>query len=202
MSREPVTLETLSGDGLQAALPDLARLRIAVFRAFPYLYEGDAAYEERYLATYAAAEGSIVVAARAGDRVVGAATGLPLAAETENVVAPLRRAGYPIERIFYFGESVLDPAYRGQGIGVGFFDAREAQARALGLTVCVFCAVVRPDDHPARPAGYTPLDRFWRNRGYRPLDGIACDMAWRDVGDTSETTKSLAFWGRTLSVAA
>lgn len=193
-----VALETLTGDRLRAALPDLARLRIAVFRSFPYLYDGDAAYEEKYLATYAEAEGSIVVAAKAGDRIVGAATGLPLMAETENIVEPLRRAGQPVDRIFYFGESLLDQAYRGRGIGVGFFAAREAQARTLGLPICVFCAVVRPEDHPARPRGYTPLDRFWRNRGYRPMDGIACTIAWRDVGDDRETEKPLAFWSKTL----
>lgn len=193
-----IVLETLTGDALRAALPDLARLRIAVFRAFPYLYDGDAAYEEKYLATYAAAAGSIVVAARDGDRIVGAATGLPLLAETANIVDPLRAAGQPVEQIFYFGESVLDPAYRGRGLGVAFFAAREAQARALGLPICVFCAVNRPDDHPARPAGYVPLDRFWRNRGYRPLDGVACKIAWRDLGDRQETEKPLVFWSRRL----
>ena len=35
----------LSGDQIDAALDDLARLRIAVFRAFPYLYHGDMEYE-------------------------------------------------------------------------------------------------------------------------------------------------------------
>src|SRR6056297_1506555 len=115
----PIALETLTGDRLRAALPDLAALRIQVFRAFPYLYDGDAAYEEGYLATYAEAAGGIVVAARDGDRIVGAATGLPLLAETANIVDPLRQAGQPVDRLFYFGESLLDPAYRGRGIGVG-----------------------------------------------------------------------------------
>ena len=44
-----VEVKALSGDDLQAALPDLARLRIAVFRAFPYLYEGSEAYEQDYM---------------------------------------------------------------------------------------------------------------------------------------------------------
>lgn len=193
-----ITLETLTGDRLRAALPDLARLRIAVFRSFPYLYDGDAAYEEKYLATYAKAEGSIIVAARDGDRIVGAATGLPLSAETENIVGPLRAAGQATDKIFYFGESLLDPAYRGRGIGVEFFAAREAQARSLGLPICVFCAVIRAPDHPARPRDYVPLDRFWRNRGYRPMDGVTCAIAWRDVGATQETEKPLAFWSKTL----
>ena len=38
---------------LEAALGDVAALRIAVFRDWPYLYDGDADYEARYLDTYA-----------------------------------------------------------------------------------------------------------------------------------------------------
>ena len=53
MSAVHLRFETLRGDALREWLPRLAGLRIAVFRAWPYLYEGEAAYEERYLAAYA-----------------------------------------------------------------------------------------------------------------------------------------------------
>jgi hypothetical protein len=53
----------LTGEALAAALPDVARLRIAVFRAYPYLYDGDAAYEEAYLQTYRESENAILVGA-------------------------------------------------------------------------------------------------------------------------------------------
>ena len=46
---------------------DVARLRAEVFRAFPYLYEGDAEYEKHYLATYARSAGSVLVLVLAGD---------------------------------------------------------------------------------------------------------------------------------------
>ena len=42
----------LLGESLGAALEDVARLRIAVFRTWPYLYDGDLAYEQEYLQTY------------------------------------------------------------------------------------------------------------------------------------------------------
>ena len=41
-----VRIETLQG---RALLPVPARLRITVFRDFPYLYEGDDAYEAGHL---------------------------------------------------------------------------------------------------------------------------------------------------------
>ena len=57
-------IETLTGEALQRALPDLARLRIEVFREWPYLYDGSMEYEQR-LADFARHESSIIVAARA-----------------------------------------------------------------------------------------------------------------------------------------
>ena len=41
-----------------------------------------------------------------------------------------------------------------------------------GFTHCAFCAVVRPPDHPLRPAGYVPLDAFWTARGYAKVEGV------------------------------
>ena len=81
------------------------------------------------------------------------------------------RAGLAAEDVFYCAESVLQERYRGQGVGHRFFDLREAHARALGFSWSVFCAVIRPQQHPLRPAGYRPLDPFWRRRGYAPLTG-------------------------------
>ena len=50
-----IRLERLIGARLEELLPELARLRIIVFRAFPYLYDGTLDYEQRYLRTYAEA---------------------------------------------------------------------------------------------------------------------------------------------------
>lgn len=194
-------LSTATGDALRPHLADVARLRIAVFREWPYLYEGDAASEERYLMRYAAAPGAAVVLARDGDRVVGASTCLPLAEEGEAVKAPFRAAGRDIARVFYFGESVLLPDYRGRGAGVGFFVEREAHARRFpGIDTAAFCAVMRDQDDPRRPAGYVPLDAFWRRRGYAPVPGLACTMSWKEAGATEETPHRLAFWQKRLAL--
>ena len=179
-------------------LPELARLRISVFREFPYLYDGDAAYEQTYMRVYAQAPGAAVIIARDGEKIIGASTCLPLAAETANVQKPFLDAGEDVSQIFYFGESVLEKAYRGQGIGVRFFDAREAQARATGHRVTAFCAVRRPADHPLRPAGYVPLDEFWRHRGYAKRPALSCTMSWRDIGGAEASEKIMDFWTRTL----
>lgn len=194
-----IRFATLEGAALEAALPELARLRISVFRAWPYLYDGSPDYEQRYLRTYAATPGAIVIGAVVGERLVGAATALPLAGEPETVVAPLRDAGFDPTRIFYLGESVLEPAWRGRGIGVRFFALREAQARAQGFDRTVFCAVIRDPADPRRPAGYTPLDAFWERRGYRRLDGITCGFSWKEVGAAAETVQTMGYWTKALA---
>jgi GNAT superfamily N-acetyltransferase len=196
-----LAVRPLSRAEIVARLPDLAALRIRVFADWPYLYDGNAAYEERYLRAYAESEGAIVVAALDGDRLVGAATGTPMEDHAEDFAAPLARAGIDPATAFYCAESVLLPDYRGRGIGHRFFDAREAHARAMGRRWSVFCAVLRALDHPARPEGYRPLDAFWRARGYAPLPGAVARFRWRDHGDAEETEKPLQVWLRDLADA-
>ena len=194
-----VTVQTATGDALLPWLASVAALRLAVFREFPYLYDGDDAYEQKYLARYVGTPGAAVVLALDGESCVGASTCLPLAREGKDVLAPFLARDWPVAATCYFGESVLLPAYRGQGIGVEFFRAREAHAASLGLDFCAFCGVVRPADHPRRPAGYAPLDAFWRHRGYTPRPDLVCTMSWRDVGEEGETEKPLSFWVKSLS---
>ena len=194
----PLEVTTLEGDALREALPDIARLRIQVFREWPYLYDGDLTYERKYLSSLAEAEGAAVVVARDGSRIVGAATGGPIREMEPVWAAAFEPSGIPLATTFYCAESVLDPAYRGQGIGHRFFDLREAQARRLGMAHSCFCAVRRPEDHQAQPTGYRSLEAFWRKRGYAPLPGIVASYAWPDVGERTESVKMLQFWSRDL----
>ena len=193
-----IAVERLTGAALEAALPDVARLRIAVFRAYPYLYDGDAEYEERYLQVYRDSDAAILVGAYDGDTLVGAATGTPMEDHAADFGAALAGCGVPLERIFYCAESVLLPAYRGRGIGHRFFDLREDHARALGRTHAAFCGVVRPEGHPARPPEYRPLDAFWRKRGYAPVEGATAHFRWKEVGEAEESDHALQFWMRAL----
>jgi len=53
----------LKGKEILPYLTELAHLRMTVFKEYPYLYEGDLAYEEKYLQTYADCNESIMVLA-------------------------------------------------------------------------------------------------------------------------------------------
>lgn len=188
-------IKVVHGEAVTPYIADLARLRTDVFRAFPYLYEGSEAYEASYLATYAQSPESFFALALDEARIVGASTGVPMTDASEVFRAPFIAAGLDPQKVFYFGESVLLPTYRGRGLGVRFFEEREAYARRLGrFDWCTFCAVERPGDHPLRPAGYVPLDAFWGRRGYERRTDLTTMLAWQDIGDVEETEKLMTFW--------
>lgn len=193
-----IRVERLTGQSLAEALDDVARLRIEVFRAWPYLYDGDAGYEAEYLQTYRESADAILVGAFDGDRLVGASTGTPMEDHAGDFGAAFAGQGIPLTDIFYCAESVLLPEYRGHGLGHRFFDAREAHARALGRRYCAFCGVVRPEDHPLRPEDYRPLDGFWRKRGYEKVEGAVAEFRWKDLDREEETVHPLQFWMRRL----
>ncbi|WP_043526588.1 GNAT family N-acetyltransferase [Litchfieldella xinjiangensis] len=187
------------GQHIAPYLDDLAQLRIEVFRDYPYLYDGSYDYETDYLRRYAECPRSLFVLAVQGEQVVGAATGMPLADEVEAFRTPFEQAGYAIDSIFYYGESVLQRDQRGQGIGKAFMAERERHARGEGFDTVAFCAVQRPDDHPRRPVGYQPLDGFWHAQGYRRVPALQTRFAWKDLDDTHETYKPMMFWLKELS---
>ena len=184
-----------TGAAIADVFEELAMLRIAVFRDYPYLYEGTLAYEKEYLQTYADAPRAFLFAVYDGGRMVGATTCIPLADETQEVQKPFLEAGYDLDKVFYFGESILLPAYRGRGLGHRFFDEREAHARSFGTYgMTCFCAVQRPADHPLQPVDYQPLDAFWNKRGYRKEPALQSLFSWPDLGEEIATAKPMTYW--------
>lgn len=196
MTNASIIIKSFTGAALNRYIRDLAALRMKVFREYPYLYDGSLEYEQEYLQTYVKAPNAIVVIAFDGDDVIGASTGMPMEHETENVKQPWSDRGYKPQEIFYFGESVLLPEYRRQGIGVAFFRHREKWASSNGFRILTFCAVVRPENHPLKPHNYKTLDIFWNNRGFTKTKDMVCLMKWKDVDQEAETEKQLHFWSK------
>jgi GNAT superfamily N-acetyltransferase len=191
-------IQPLQGAEIATQLDALAALRIRVFRDWPYLYEGSPEYERKYLDTYLRCPRSLAILVWAGADCVGASTALPLAEAGAEAQQPFLDGGHDIAAIDYFGESLLLRDFRGRGLGVKFFELREAHARNLGLSVCAFCAVERPEEHPRRPPEYIPNDAFWTRRGYRKAPEIGTSFSWPDIGESAATPKPMTFWLRDL----
>ena len=192
-------IRAMAGQAVTPHIDDLARLRIEVFREYPYLYDGSLEYEAQYLKSYADSSESLVVLVFHRGDIVGASTGIPLEHAPAEFQAPFLAHGYDPRRIFYLGESVLLKAFRGMGVGVRFFEEREGYANRLGrFEHAAFCAVDRPDHHPRRPPGYVPLDRFWGKRGYRKHPEMTTTFSWRELDETDASPKPMTFWLKPL----
>ncbi len=194
-----VTIKTASGPSIKPYIPELARLRIKIFRSFPYLYDGDMAYEKKYLATYLRSDESVMVIVMDDNKVVGASSAMPMDLVTDEVKWPFTQAGIDPGQVFHLGESVLEEAYRGYGLGHVFFDERERYARDIGrFNLAAFCAVQRPENHPRKPPAYTSLDAFWTGRGYTPRPDLMTHFSWKDLGEDQESEKPMLFWVKSL----
>ncbi|WP_313804806.1 GNAT family N-acetyltransferase [Sphingobium sp.] len=191
-----IVVERIGRDAM--SLRELATLRMTVFRAWPYLYDGSLDYEADYLAEFLNDDAAMLVVARLGEIPVGMATASPMATQSDIVRAPFLAAGIDVGRLFYFGESVLLPAFRGLGLGHRFFDEREAEARRAGANRATFCAVQRDEDHPSKPEKARDLKPFWRKRGYHPSAQFDTTMMWQEVGEPHEREHRMRFWMKPL----
>lgn len=190
-----VEYRLLRGSEISKYKNELASIRIEIFRDFPYLYDGDIEYEEKYLQVYEQSKESLVVLALHGGRVIGATTALPLIDETEYLKKPFIENNFSLEKIFYFGESILKNQYRGLGVGKKFFEFRERHAMSFKkYNMTCFCAVIRPENHPDRSPTYAPLDNFWIDMGYRKEPRLIASFPWKDIGNPIETEKPMTYW--------
>ncbi len=191
-------IEQLCGADIARHIDAIADLRIALFRDWPYLYEGSREYEARYLDVYLRCPRSLAILVWDGGQCVGASTALPLTDAGADAQRPFRDSGQAIESIDYFGESILLKSHRGRGLGVRFFELREQHAREHGLPICAFCAVDRAADDPRKPPDYAGNDRFWSQRGYRKEPAIVTSFSWPDIGEAVSSPKPMTFWLRDL----
>lgn len=191
--------KTVHGSDISPYLKQLGELRIQVFREFPYLYDGSKEYEQEYLRKYADSGESIAALIFDDGRLVGASTGIPLQDEGDDFKKPFIEQNYNLKKIFYCGESILLPDYRGLGIYSHFFSERENHARTIGrFDLITFCAVQRDKTHPLRHDEYKPLDPVWGKYGYRKQTKLKAYFPWKDVNKSKETKKEMVFWTKEL----
>lgn len=192
------TLQILTGREIAASLPAVAELRLAIFREYPYLYAGDAASEQKYLAVYADAADACLVTVNAGNSVAGAATGIPLSLETGELVNPFAASAYEVDNCYYIGELLFYPAFRNRGLGSRVLKLIEERVRSLGRYRYLTCVtVVRPAGHPLCPADYLPIDRFLARTGFKPLPGICANFTWSEL-DGVRREHGMQYWLKEL----
>lgn len=191
-------IKSVYGNDIKNYVNDLAALRIEVFKEYPYLYDGSLEAEKAYLEYYSQSKDSIILLVEDQGSVVGATTGIPLAQADYDFRKPFENKNYNIDDIFYLGESVLLPKYRGQNFGNKFFQRREEFAKSLGYNNLVFCSVNRDKSHPLKPDNYRALDDWWIRLGYKHYSDLVCKFSWKEVDEKEEVLNSLTFWQKSF----
>jgi GNAT superfamily N-acetyltransferase len=197
----PFHIKKCHGPDIAPYLSQMKKLRLSTFREYPYLDESDASYEAAYEKVYG--QGPHVSAVLAFDsqtqEMIGMATGNFLRDDMAEVQFPFLKSGWNINPLYYFGEIILAPQWRGQGIGSLFLKELERIAASHpSISAVTLCSVKRPPHHPARPEGYKSPHTLWRRCGFSPIPHFPAHMVWRDVGDSIPTEKPMTFWIKTL----
>lgn len=189
----------LLGVEAQERLETIARLRLSIFREFPYLYDGKMEDELAYLKQYADNNEAAVIITLAGEEIAGAATGLPLSCESAEMTAPFAATPYPVESIYYIGEMLFYPPYRNRGLGTECLSLMDQYVRSSGKYRYLTCAtIIRPADHPLRPDDYLPIERFLERNMFLKLQGVATSFAWKEL-DGVRRDHDMQFWIKELT---
>jgi GNAT superfamily N-acetyltransferase len=194
-----VEYQSYTGVQITAVIGDVAALRISVFREYPYLYDGNRAYEERYLQGLVRNDRSLVVVARVDGAVIAAATALPLASDAEilaGIDGPFAALGLDAHDHYYYSEIVVDPAHRSRGIAREFYRRREAHARALGYRRVCLAAIEREPGAVAVPSGYFDPAAIWAAMGFVREPSLFVTFRWptRAAEGTRDLEHKLVFW--------
>lgn len=194
-------LQLLVGQAVIPYLSEIARLRITIFKEYPYLYKGSQEIETKYLQAYAEAPDACVFVVRAGEAIIGAVTGVPLSGEPASFTASFAGSPFPLDTVYYVGEVLFLPGYRGKGLGSRLLETLENHVSTLGRYNHLACATIeRPDDHPLRPGDYHPIDNFLTNAGFIRHPEFRVTLPWPDLdGRVSDNT--MVFWIKRLLVS-
>ncbi len=160
-------------------------LFLAVFKEPPYSYEGT--YEEYlpFINIYAESPHGIACLLFDGNKLVGAATGAPLAQMPEKFRTPFEGR---LDQIYYLGEVVLLPEYRKKSFGMQLYRTFETAIPASFPTLC-FCKI---DD------GSSALNQSLSSHGFTQHPDLFFDGVWRNVDDKKESSHKLIYWSKKL----
>ena len=189
-------LRALEGPVAARWLDDIVRIRVELYREFPYLYDGDAAREALCLRTYLECGEAVFLAAFDGDRMAGFSSSIPLAMEDEALTEPFRRAGLDPADYLYIGEMLVEAPWRSWKLLWEHKKYHEARARALHLKYVAMVTVDRAENHPLRPRRYKPLEHIIHYCGYEKIRDLSVSMRWPRADSGSERANRLSVWRR------
>ncbi|MDY0217456.1 MAG: GNAT family N-acetyltransferase [Bacteroidales bacterium] len=188
-------IKVVSAQEIESYIDIIANLRITIFKEYPYLYDGDYTYEQKYLKKFLETPDSLICVAYDENQIVGAITALPLKYEDELIKKPFLNQGISMDTVYYYSEALILQEYRKKGIGIKMFKMAEEKIISMGkYTFFTFAAIERNENHPQKPKDYQSPYPFFGKIGFQQRRDLVCQMSWKEIDQTQESIKSLYFW--------
>lgn len=195
-----INIRTFTGAGIKTYVPSMAKLRIEVFKGYPFLSTISLEDEMAYLRKFIQHKDAIAILVFDGPKIVGVSIGAPFEMQEADLLRPFQEKGLNPASYFYFGQSTLLEPYRGRGVGHHFFDIREQHAKNLKkFTAICFISIVRLPHHPLASPDHSSISIFWEKRGYVKRPDLIYYKSWKDINEPKESTKTLMFWTKDLA---
>ncbi|MFS8562979.1 MAG: hypothetical protein LVR00_01035 [Rhabdochlamydiaceae bacterium] len=194
-----INIRTFVGAGIKIYLASIAKLRLEIFKDYPFLCKFSLEEELAYLRKFTQNKDAVAVLVFDGPKIVGAAIGAPFDSQEVEFIKLFQEKGLNPSAYFYFGQSVLLEPYRGRGLGHHFFDIREKHARYLKrFTGICFVSILRTSISPPPPKEYSSLINLWEKNGYIKRSDLTCQQSWKDSTAEKATPKTLIFWTKEI----
>lgn len=200
-----ITITLYLGVDVLRFIDVVSKMRIEIFREFPYLYEGNLNYEMDYMVGYARhPEATLAVATTPAGEIVGVSTGIPLASDSpivKEVKEAFDRRGIISGQYYYFGEVLVLPQYRGRHLVSRMYKAQEDFAASKGYQYASILTVIRDGDHPLKPRDYHSHDNMWQHLGFF-RNNLNISFHWPTIQPDARVVDEdnpMEFWVKNLS---
>ncbi len=190
-------MQIIRGQEIENHIEQLGRFRIEIFKEYPYLYDGDLAYERAYLSRYSMNPESFLIVIQDNLGVIGACTGIPLNGEDQEFQNAF--AGENRDEIYYIGEVMLRKDARGKKMGSKLLATALSLIDSRKYKIVSLCTVDRGSNHPQRPESYCSPEYLWTKYGFVKSFNLLAFFAWKDIGQKIETRKPMNIWLKALS---
>jgi len=186
--------QVVTGHQFTQHINAIAHLRIAIFKEYPYLYDGKLADEATYLKSYAASKNTLLIIAKDQGKIVGAITGIPLAETDEIFRMPFEKYHFSVHSIFYLGEILLFKEYRGKGVGYKMYKMLEDLVRKNKQYEKIAIAeVLRDENDPRKPHNYVSVHKLWERLGFIEHPELIVQIPYKEIDSEKKVPHSLIF---------
>lgn len=174
----------LRGAEIEPYLPEIVDLMVEVYRESPFFYEGT---REEYLPlvkAYSDSPQGIACVLFDGKKIIGVAAGAPLNQVSEKWQTPFKNES--LDQIYYLGDEVLHPQYRGKHLGSKLFDLFMEEVPKSFSTVA-FTMMEKSAEEPG-------VKGVLQNRGFVERKDKTVVIPWTEIGSKEEVPHKLVFW--------